>query len=125
MTYQFKCDDCALISEHSFRPVKFDDRPDAVAPLRMADRESVLACPSCGGDSHYDAEATIQASANFTFKADPIDIWEKKGYRPIDINHGGAEAKPSRHRTTTGVHRVIPGLPGRLGGHRLPGADGE
>ena len=125
MTYQFKCAVCALISEHSFRPVKFDDRPDAVAPLRMADRESVLACPSCGGDSHYDAEATIQASANFTFKADPLDIAIALGGRAIDLNHGGAEAKPSRRRTTLGVHRVVVGAPGRAGGHRLPGSDGE
>ena len=123
MTYQFKCAICALISEHSFRQVKFDDRPDAVAPLRLADRESVLACPSCGGDSHYDAEATIQASANFTFKEDPLDIWVRKGYTTIDLNHGSSEARPDRRKGSVGVHRVIEGAPGRVGGYRLPGGD--
>ena len=88
-------------------------------------RALLLSCPNCGGDAHYSASDTLQAPGKITFKADPIDIWEKKGYHPIDINHGGAEASPSRRRTTVGVHRVIPGLPGRLGGHRLPGADGE
>lgn len=125
MTYHYECEKCAYVFEQSFRTVKFDDRPDAVAPLRVSDRDSVMTCPSCGGDSHYCESATIRAAAGFQLKPSQLDIWEKKGYRAIDLNHGGAEAKPSRRRTTTGVHRVIPGLPGRLGGHRLPGADGE
>lgn len=125
MTYSYKCEDCAHVSEHGYRKVKFEGRPDADVPLRVSDRDTVMTCPNCGGDARYCESATIQASANFQLKPSQLDIWEKRGYHPIDINHGGAEAKPSRRRTTIGVHRVIPGLPGRLGGHRLPGADGE
>lgn len=125
MTYHFKCGDCAHVFEQGFRRVKFDDRPDAVAPLRVSDMNSVMTCPNCGGDSHYDETATLQASAGFTFKPDELDVWIKKGYTAIDINHGGSEARPDRRKTTQGVHRVIVGLPGRAGGHRLPGADGE
>lgn len=97
MTYTFRCHACDHTADKN---------------VSLSRRLDTFKCDACGADEYrYDEMLTLQGQ-RITYVDSPLAWAEKNNMPTVDM----AAGLKGFGRRTTGVHRVVPGLPGYEGG---------
>ena len=97
MTYTFRCHACGHTADKN---------------VSLSRRLDTFNCDACGADEYrYDEMLTLQGQRIASVDS-PLAWAEKNNMPTVDM----AAGLKGFGRRTTGVHRVVPGLPGYGGG---------